>query len=263
MQILLKKLYLVKFTLIYGVGFFVLGGFLLGLPAIICGLVVDWCFSRSKIRPKYKEDGTGVFYTDCTRYWFIYVVTVGLGYSYIVLGNYQNHGIIYDWVEFTKPFSQEMANYIAVIDTFPIKIGSIAGAWRESAMRHLYAVFWFTNIIFLPLAVSNPLGKEWTRKKIDWHTYVLNEIDQSKNKKIYITEFNLIRLIVILVGITCIYLTIKSVYDGDLEFSQSIHAKKYYILYPFNIGVMPMFVIMCLVNMYLVNKELIRRRFNG
>lgn len=263
---ILKKIYSFKFTLIYSVGFFYLGGLLLGLPAFICGLMVDACIMHAKSKPRYRKDGTEIRnHGDCAGYWFAYFVIVGLGYSYWIFSNMGpnvNYGDAYNWMKFTEPFTAEMAEHIAFIEKFPKKIAEVVGGWHEPMMRHLYAVFWFTNIIAFPLVATNIYGKGISKTGGDYDKYWLNEIDSQKNKAGNIFVLNILLLIVILAAIGLIDSVVDDIYSGETNFSRTIYVKKYYIFFPFIMAIFP-FLITFIISIFKINKELIRRKLNG
>ena len=134
------KLYKFKFTLLYSVGFFVLGGMALSIPGLVVGLLIDRIMNKCcRNRKDYP-----------IKYWFIYFGLIGILYPIIIFSAIDlgtSSGLIYNWINFTEPFTKAMANLIPAIDIYAKQIAAFGDSWRVPKFRHLYAVFWFTNIV--------------------------------------------------------------------------------------------------------------------
>lgn len=138
---MLKKIYQFKFTFIYSVVFFYLGELVLAGPAFLGGFLIDIAINKSRNNRKS---------CPTIKYWFIYFGIIGVLYPIVIFSAIDpdtSSGLIYNWINFTQPFADAMANLIPAIDVYAKQIADFDDGWRVPKFRHLYAIFWFTNIL--------------------------------------------------------------------------------------------------------------------
>lgn len=145
----LKILNRYKFTLIYSVIFWLLGGFVLAVPFAIGGLVVDWLIMRSRqTREPFKNTGycivTSIFMV------IVYQTTILWGLDQQIKG-----GIIFDWLVWTEPFTNQMSKYIPIINSYGTQIGARGYEIFSWQVKHLLTIYWFLNILYIPLIIED------------------------------------------------------------------------------------------------------------
>ncbi len=249
MQVILQNIYRFKFTLIYSVGFFMLGGIILGIPALSGGLLIDWIMNKCRQNPKDYP----------IKYWFIYVGIVGVLYPIVIFAAIDpdtTGGIIYNWIRNTENFTNAMASLVPAIDVYAKQIADFGDSWRVPKFRHLYAVFWFTNIVATPLLYGDV---------VRWIKYVARQpLEGFRNvkstSKSWVFKFNVIMLIFNVFIIVITYSIFFSAYVGK-ELPRITYLKGYYLFEPFILFQAPICSFMCLVTLTICNvKYIIQRR---
>lgn len=221
-----EVIYRFKFTLIYTSIFFYLGGAVLGVPAVIGGLFVDLLINKESTKEQYNKG------YKTNHYWFIYAFFTAFFYTWVIYANIDKYtigGIVYEWIEFTKPFTNKIAEYIPIIDNYSEQISALGDSWRVPKIRHLYAVFWFTNIIAAPLLFNDVLCvAKYMCKNL------VKKIKECSDPRRNIRVLNFSMLFVILMfSLIVVSLGADAVFYGREELLEITYKKGRYVHLPF------------------------------
>lgn len=135
-----------KFTLIYGVVFGLLGGFVLAVPFAVGGLLVDWLLKRSWDKERYFENLYG--YLGIALFgMFVYVPCIVFLYD-----SWKSCAWSMPILEFTEPMADKLSLYIPIINNYT---KNRSDPFLILNIKQVLVVVWFFNIVSLPLIIGD------------------------------------------------------------------------------------------------------------
>lgn len=135
-----------KFTLIYGVGFGLLGGFVLAVPFAVGGLLVDWLLKRSWDKERYFDNIMGCLIIALIGM-FVYVPCIVFLYD-----SWKAFAWSLPILQFTEPMADKLSPYIPIINNYT---KNLSDPFLILNIKQVLVVSWFINIVSLPLIIGD------------------------------------------------------------------------------------------------------------
>lgn len=164
-----------KFTILYSILFFALGGFVLGIPFAVGGLVVDTLIHRN-----WDKDSVFIHtynYAKIAGSIFVAAfVSKIFGFDLLLTLSPVIESIPQSWSEW---FIYQMGQFIPIIDLYHAQTFHWEDGDKTYTRLFLLAFAWYLNFIWLPLLVTDMFH---CRKVLRDNNYFINAADEDVPK---------------------------------------------------------------------------------